>query len=145
MVDILTFPGTKHKKLTADSINFDLLRSSSSGISTTSPPPEKVINTGITRVDNIKSVILNAGNSAGFNAVSKFSAVVTNSMTNWNKSMSDLPASELSTYKSPDVGKVSAQSPGSNAKDKMSFMIDEEEMFIASNLSSSDSEYFVVL
>lgn len=101
--------------------------------------------------NNVKSVTataLGTSSPTSFNAVSGWPPLVTSSMINWNKSLNDLPSSELSYYNEGPRNKLDdkKRSEEGSFNAEMKFSIDEEEMFVSTTLASTaDSEYFVVL
>lgn len=139
MDDVITFPMGKKIDSTVD---FEAVRAAA-----TAANIGKTVTTQVSKSDTntlARPSGSNAANPSTFTSVSTWPPVVTASMANWNKKFHELPNSELAGYADEyTIGgpKVTEKAVKENAT---VFMVDDEDMFIASSLAADD-DYFVVL
>lgn len=129
MDDVIPFPNANGRLLNRNNLFFDNLKPPK--------PPSSVNTNGSLPISNNKS-----GSS------SHWSPMVTNSMTNWNKQLQELPSSELYTFYNDEKNKglASDDDDEHSAEGKMAaaaFSIDDVEMFLPT--VTFDQEYFVAL
>jgi hypothetical protein len=141
MDDVITFP--MGKKIDSN-VDFEAVRAASAAASIS-----KTVTTPINKSDANTLARPAGGSNASspstFTSVSTWPPVVTASMANWNKKFHELPNSELAGYADEyTIGGPKVTNDKAIKEDAMVFMVDDEEMFIATSLAADD-EYFVAL